>query len=91
MRYVVLCGSLCRLRRHGMTCPSIWTGALSQRLQRAVRAPGKSRAQRGTLTMLNALHRASGLVRVRAMDGEESADTSKKQKPTYRKQNVFDT
>ena len=44
----------------------------------ALRAPGKSRAQRGTLTMLNALHRASGLVRVLATDGEESASTSKK-------------
>ena len=78
MRYVALSGSLCRLRRHGMTCPSIWTGALSQRLQRALRAPGKSRAQRGTLTMLNALHRASGLVRVLATGGEESASTSTK-------------
>ena len=78
MRYVVLCGSLCRLRRRGMTCPSIWTGALSQRLQRALRAPGKSRAQRETHIMLNVLHRASGLVRVLATDGEESASTSTK-------------
>jgi hypothetical protein len=78
MRYVVLYGSLCRLRLRGMTCPITWTGALSQRLQGALRAPGKSRAQRGTLTMSNALHRASGLVRVRATGGEESADTSKK-------------
>ena len=91
MLYVALSGFLCRLRQRRTTCPITWTGALSQRLQGALRAPGKSRAQRGILTMSNALHRASGLVRVRAMDGEESADTSKKQKPTYRKQNVFDT
>ena len=53
--------------------PSIWTGAPSQRLQGALRAPGKSRAQRETHIMLNVLHRASGLVRVLATDGEESA------------------
>ena len=78
MLYVALSGFLCRLRQRRTTYPSIWTGAPSQRLQGALRAPGKSRAQRGILTMSNALHRASGLVRVRAMDGEESADTSKK-------------
>ena len=80
MRYVALCGSLCRLRRRGMTCLSTWTGALSQRLQRALRARGKLKVQREILIMSGALPRASGPAHARAMDGGESADTSKKQK-----------
>ena len=80
MRYVALCGSLCRLRLRGMTCLSTWTGALSQRLQRALRAHGRLKAQKEILIMSDGLPRASGPVHVRAMDGEESADTSKKQK-----------
>jgi hypothetical protein len=85
MRYVALCGSLCRLRLRGMTCLSTWTGALSQWLQGALRAHGKLKVQREILIMSGALHRASGPVHVRAMDGEESADTSKKQKRINRK------
>jgi hypothetical protein len=85
MRYVVLYGSLCRLRLRGMTCPCTWTGAPSRKPQRALRAHGKSRVQKGILTMSDAPYRASGPVHVRAMDGEESADTSKKQKRINRK------
>ena len=80
MRYVVLFGSLCRLRLRGMTCPSTWTGALSQWLQGALRAHGKLKVQREILIMSGALPRVSGPARVQAMDGGESADTSKKQK-----------
>ena len=80
MRYVVLFGSLCRLRLRGMTCPSTWTGALSQWLQGALRAHGKLKVQREILIMSGAQSRVSGPARVQAMDGGESADTSKKQK-----------
>ena len=84
MRYVALCGSLCRLRQRGVTCLSTWTGAPSQRLQRAQRAPGRSRAQREILTMSGALLRASGLAHVQDMDGEENANTSHKEKKSRR-------
>ena len=80
MRYVVLFGSLCRLRQRGMTCPSTWTGAPSRKPQRALRAHGKLKVQREILIMSGVLHRASGPAHARAMDGGESADTSKKQK-----------
>ncbi len=80
MRYVALYGSLCRLRLRGMTCPSTWTGAPSRKPQRALRAHGKLKVQRETLIMSGAQSRVSGPARVQAMDGGESADTSKKQK-----------
>ena len=80
MRYVALYGSLCRLRPRGVTCLSTWTGALSQGLQRALRAPGRSRAQREIFTMSGALLRVSGPAHVRVMDGGESADTSKQKR-----------
>ena len=88
MRYVALYGSLCRLRQRGVTCLSTWTGAPSQRLQRALRAPGRSRAQREILIMSGALFRVSGLAHVQDMDGEESANTSHKEKKS-RRHNVY--
>jgi hypothetical protein len=84
MRYVVLFGSLCRLRLRGMTCPSTWTGALSPWLQGALRARGKLKVQREILIMSGAQPRVSGPARVQAMDGGESADTSNKQKTINR-------
>ena len=80
MLYVALSGFLCRLRQRRTPCPITWTGALSQWLQGALRAHGKLKVQREILIMSGAQSRVSGPARVQAMDGGESAATSKKQK-----------
>ena len=88
MRYVALYGSLCRLRQRGVTCLSTWTGAPSQRLQGAQRAPGRSRVQREIFIKSGAPQRVSGPAHVRDMDGEENANTSHKEKKS-RRHNVY--